>query len=122
MREYGAGERGGAEEVQVHQVAKFAVSGLLDGADLSAAGVVDQYVDPPVPEDHFGDDGGDAGRVGDVEGDGYDAAGVRGGEFVEGFGAADGGHYGVTGGEGRPRDRLPETGVGAGDQPDLAGC
>ena len=62
LRQYRASQRGGAEDVQVEQIAQLAVGGLLDGADLSAARIVDQYVDPPVPRDHIGDRGIDPRR------------------------------------------------------------
>ena len=75
VRQHRAGERERAEHVQVEQGAQLVVRGLLDGADLGAAGVVDQHVDPAVPVDGASATAASRPAVGDVERDGVDRPG-----------------------------------------------
>jgi hypothetical protein len=75
VRQHRSSQRERPEHVQIEQRAQLAVRGLLDGADLGAAGVVDQDVDPAVALQDGGDCGVDRGTVGDVERDGVDQAG-----------------------------------------------
>ena len=62
-----ARQRRGCEEVQLEQRPQLLVGGLLHGADLSAAGVVDEHVNPAESLDGGGHGGLTLFRGGDVE-------------------------------------------------------
>ena len=98
LRQYQAGQGGGAEEVQVHQLREFGIGGLLDGAEMTPAGVVDQYVDPAVLGQHFVDDAGIASESVVSSSTTHPV-----GQFFEGFGTADGGDHHGRRRRGRPR-------------------
>jgi hypothetical protein len=108
-----ARQRRGCEEVQLEQRPQLRVGGLLHGADLSAAGVVDEHVNPAESLDSGGHGGLTLFRGGDVERKRVGAVW----QIAERFGAARAGDDRVTAGEGSLDDRPTEAARGARNQP-----
>ena len=103
--------------MQGEQGTQLGVRGLLDGADLGPAGVVDEHVDPAVLLHRRVDGRLRRRAVGDVERDGVDQGGVGRDELVEGLGPADGGDHRVARLHGGLRDRPAEAAARAGHEP-----
>ncbi len=117
MWQHGADQCGGPEDVQVEQRTQLGVGGLLGRADVAAAGVVDQHVDPAVAVGQIPHRGLDAEGVGDVQRQCFDLVGVRGDQVVERCDAAGGRDDDVPGGDRRLGDRSPESAVRPSHQP-----
>ncbi len=120
MRQHGTHQRGRPEEVQVHEIAQLAVARLLHGPDQPHPRVVDDHVDPAVPEHRVRHDVRDARRIGDIQLHGDGTVGMSGHQVVQRLRPAGRGDDGVPGREGGGGDRPAESGRGPRDEPDPA--
>jgi hypothetical protein len=104
VRKHCSDQRRRPEEVIVHDLPQLLVAGLLDGADVAVAGIVDEHVDAIEVADRHLDDLLDVARVGDVEGGGAHALAPEANELGQRTQAARAGDHGVAGGERGTRD------------------
>jgi hypothetical protein len=103
--------------MQIHQVAKLAVAGLLRGTDRAAACVVHQHIDAAMPVEHLGDGGADTVGVRDIERQCGDAFGRRRHQVRKSVRASRGGDDNIACDQCGLGDRAAEARTRPGDQP-----
>ena len=76
-RQHRPGQQQRSEQIDFQHLPQRRFGGVLEGADAVDAGIVDQYVEPPVRCHHAGDRAGEGVWLGHVQWSGLDVQGFR---------------------------------------------